>query len=382
MEDGSSKINTDLYLPEGMTEKDLTLEKLLTTVKIKSQEASSQVLQIQILIRNQWVNLANIDLKNHEVNFEYPYYLKFKDFDKDTLALFCFKNKLVKLRSPRTQKVSKVKKESGIEAQKVGALFEQVCTLKLNKPSSFRDKFVLKILQDHNLNPETTQVSFLHQGEQMVATIDDGKVLPKSDILVSLNNLKTNENIKLGVSAKKTNLLTQVHITSVDSLKNTLKIKYKITMPKLVESALKKFAGVDGYTPRETLNPVEIKQLVQADRNRFLLQELQPKEQQALKEWISENLEVLLKLSIAEGSVKDSSYHAKYLIVNENPYCQSSDWKPQIQSIQEVIEKAKIEGVSFSETGGAIKLGSKITIQMKGSGSQTQRSCLQFKKSL
>lgn len=203
MEDGSSKINTDLYLPEGMTEKDLTLEKLLTTVKIKSQEASSQVLQIQILIRNQWVNLANIDLKNHEVNFEYPYYLKFKDFDKDTLALFCFKNKLVKLRSPRTQKVSKVKKESGIEAQKVGALFEQVCTLKLNKPSSFRDKFVLKILQDHNLNPETTQVSFLHQGEQMVATIDDGKVLPKSDILVSLNNLKTNENIKLGVSAKK-----------------------------------------------------------------------------------------------------------------------------------------------------------------------------------
>lgn len=379
MDEGSSIYQN--YVPQELVTKEkFTFKDLITLVKCKSVEASSQIVQFQIQVENNTINLAQMDMKSHKLSFNYPFDNMFNQIDRADLLLYAYENKLFKVRSNRHSKISKVKKESGSEAQKQGCEFEQYCADKLNESNEFRNNLVLKMLKDLGLNPAKTQVAFIHQGNEYVPNLNGAKVLPKADILVQIQDLAKQKTYHQGISVKKTNLATQVHICSVDGLKQILKMKYQIVMPKIVERALKKFAGVDGFTPQELLTPLEIKKLEQGDRNRYLIHELSRKEQSELKLWFKTHLKEIITLILSEGSITNPQYHAQYMLINQTSYTQASDWNPLVVDIASEI--SQVQEVSFSESGGTIKLGSKITLQMKGSGSGNQRSALQFKKSL
>lgn len=380
MEDGS-EIYLE-YIPKDLHEKKFTLQQFLQVVKLKVVSASSQILQYQIQVGNNLLSLGQLDMKNHRLSFNYPYDQFFNDTDKQFLLYHSYSNKFLKVVSPRQPKVNKIKQESGVDAQIHGSLFEEHCSLMLNENNNFRNEAVLKILKDLNLDPKENQVSFIHQGDEHVANLDGNKILPKADILVHIKNIKQQKDYVRGISVKKTNLSTQIHICSVEGFKKVLQQNYQVTMPLHVESGLKKFVGADGFSPRETLSPLQVKKLGQGERNRFLLQELNEEEQSAMLEWFNLNLASILKLILGEGSVEDSKYHAHYLICNKTSYTQAQDWSPVFMSIEEIISKVSEEKVTFSQSGGAIKFGDKITLQMKGSGGPKQRTSLQFKKSL
>jgi hypothetical protein len=373
-----------IYFPEGVTEENISFKKLLEKTKVKATQSSGKMLNIEILVNHQWVNLGVINLNTQVLNLIYPYSLFLDEEDKKDLIFYSFENKLFKLESQKVSKNSKIKKASGLNAHVQGSAFEELCEQQLQSPTSFRNQMVEIILKSLGKDPSSTQVMFRHCGKEMVETLGDKKTQPKSDIkaiVVDNKNKKDNQEITIGISAKKTPVSTQIHMCSIDSFKNVMKSKFKIDVPLEVETALKKFTGHEGCTPQQLLKPVELAQMVKQPA-RFYLQQLTTSEQKSLKTFIKENLAPILRLILSEGSVKDENYYAKYLITNKIKYIVPEDFNPQVQFFDDLIKDLSKEEVSFSENGGTIKIGTKITIQAKGSGSPSQRSCLQFRKSL
>lgn len=181
----------------------------------------------------------------------------------------------------------------------------------------------------------------------------------KSDVVVNINGKNQ------GISIKKFEAsFNQIDKRWADNYVPLWNI------PRNVLDILKKYSGEEGFQPKDLLTDKEIKKL--KDRRRFLINELEEKEQKLVLKFLEDNSRQIITdlLKGRGGSMAD------WILVTK--YDKGKIVDSKIISIDEAIRHYSTGGVTITKKGN-IKIG-KITLQRKGGdGGRKTAQMLQFK---
>lgn len=282
--------------------------------------------------------------------------------------------------------INKDKKGQGGEKARVsGRDFEIALADKLNTPGIFRDKIVEQLLAEmpQLKDPLNWSFKFSALTRKNFEAYGGKKTPAKVDIIVDVDNVITKKHFTLGMSIKKTDDRTQVHITSVKRFFDLLDKIFQIKAPEGIIASFMKFCGVAGYTPSELIkDSAKREKLVQAERERFLLNELELSEQKELLKWLNNHHSQILELVLSKGAVIDPKFHATHYVCYNGHYESGDDITHiSVYNIKNLIKEAIKTPVSFSKEFGCLCFGARVQGQMKGSGqTRTQKTNLQFQK--
>lgn len=301
---------------------------------------------------------------------------KYKNISKDLDDLL---SKLIKGLT-KDKIVNESKSFSGEEARLAGREFELLFFNDIKNRGKYFNKFIEKYLIDNNLylTRDDLIVEVEDVGKKTYPSVSGKKTPSKADILLKITF--PDKTVKdIGISLKKTPNRTQVSINSVESFLFNLEKQEKVSVPESIRVVLKKFCGVDGFTP-SLLEPN--REISQKDRDRYLISELESEERGLLLKWVEENRLAILNLVLFKGGVKNGPF-ADYLITAKNTYFKEGDFPDLvIESREDIIKQALSDSVREGKESGTVKIGAGISFQMKGSGkSRNLKTMLQFQKS-
>ncbi len=198
------------------------------------------------------------------------------------------------------------------------------------------------------------------------------KTSPKADIRINFKNQTAH--YRFGISIKSSSANIQVQITNVDNFKRACELK-GLNLSENIYIGLSKFCGFGQYK----LNEEEQENLIQGDRNRWLISELSKNEQMEIEEFFNTNQKEITEIVLKEGTALEE-YFADYYLVNNSEYSKTGQIDFCIKPMSEVIDKSIEKGGYKTTPKGSFHIGS-ITVQMKGSGKGEAYHGLQFNKS-
>ncbi len=260
---------------------------------------------------------------------------------------------------------NKRKRKSGKKGQQNGNKFEH---------------FIFKSIKNNNDNINLKLASFLNtdkltafkKGGVVASVHKNFKTPSKADIFV-----KDHNNNITGISIKNNHNSIQLQRISLNNLISFFNVK-NIKLDDLTIVALKKWLGVEGYSPEQILSKnmqgeqlkSALSKFEQNARNRYLLKELNDLEQAAFCSFFEKNIHLLLEMAFSTGTCLNSEDFAQVSLIRFNQ-------EIKLFSNQELIEKNVNKGVTF--TNGSVKLGN-VYLQKRG-GKEKGHADLQFKYS-
>jgi len=206
----------------------------------------------------------------------------------------------------------------------------------------------------------------------------DSKKPPKADAHIYYENKKTWEKIKKWISIKSSNISIQVLITNVNAFLNVCR-SYEIQIPELLDIALSKFCGFGNYKPSLMLPREKITNLVQWDRDRWLVYELEKKEQDVMENFFNENQKKISEIVLKKWSWEEE-YWVDYYVANKNKYSDTWIVDVELDNITNIIDRSIKLWWYITTIKWSFHLWS-LTVQMKWSWKWESYHWLQFNKS-
>lgn len=267
--------------------------------------------------------------------------------------------------------------QAGEDGRSAGYGYEDIIlnAINCNLNGEIAQKVINTISQNENLDISTFHIC----AEKMPSKVIDRfqntkKTSPKADIRINFRN--NEENYSFGISIKSSNISIQVQITNIDNFKRAC-ISQSLDFSEDLYVGLSKFCGFGQYKPtdEEKIN------LIQGERDRWLIPELNQNEQIAIQNFFTENQEFVTKLVLKEGTALEE-FFADYYLVNNTKYSQTQEVNFCIKPMSEVIQKSLNKGGYTVTEKGSFHIGS-VTVQMKGSGGRSTEAYhgFQFNKS-
>jgi len=200
---------------------------------------------------------------------------------------------------------------------------------------------------------------------------------PKADIIIFFEDKITWERFFKWISAKSSNINIQVLITNVSAFLEVCE-NYWIDIPNWLDVALSKFCWFWEYKPSLMLSKNEIDRLIQWDRDRWLIYELDKDEQNIIKDFFNENQEEITEIVLKKWS-SFPEYRADYYLVNKTKFSDTREVDFWIDNIRNVIDRCIEHWWYIVTEKWSFHIWS-ITVQMKWSWQWEAYHGLQFNK--
>lgn len=264
--------------------------------------------------------------------------------------------------------------QAGEDGRSAGYGYEDIIlnAINCNINGEIAQEIISVIAENENLDLSLFDICAEKMPSKVLDRFDENKkTSPKADIRI---NFRNNDNsYSFGISIKSSNSNIQVQITNVNNFERAC-VNEDIEFSETLYIALSKFCGFGDYKP----TGLQSLSLMQGNRDRWLIPELEEDEQSAIKDFFTDNQEFVTRLVLEEGTALEE-YFADYYLVNNNEFSKTGEVDFCIKHISEVIEDSKDKGSYKVTKSGSFHIGS-VTVQMKGSGKGEAYHGLQFNK--